>query len=157
VTPSIIKWARTKPATASTLNLQDTNESRTHSPSLSSQGTISRVWSTLSAITNQGRWKRQAGQKPARLVWTVRHPSLSRRYTPRDVSGPGGILPAEGLRDQAAAGKSLQLCPTLCDPTDGSPPGSSVPGILQARILEWAARDQENIPKLKAICPTTAS
>ena len=113
MTPSIIKWARTKPATASTLNLQDTNESRTHSPSLSSQGTISRVWSTLSAITNQGRWKRQAGQKPARLVWTVRHPSLSRRYTPRDVSGPGGILPVEGLRDQAAAGKSLQLCPTL--------------------------------------------
>ena len=113
MTPSIIKWARTKPATASTLNLQDTNESRTHFPSLSSQGTISRVWSTLSAITNQGRWKRQAGQKPARLVWTVRHPSLSRRYTPRDVSGPGGILPVEGLRDQAAAGKSLQLCPTL--------------------------------------------
>ena len=37
----------------------------------------------------------------------------------------------------AAAAKSLQLCPTLCDPRDGSPPGSSVPGILQARILEW--------------------
>ena len=80
--------------------------------------------------------KRQAGQKPARLVWRVRHPSLSRRYTPRDVSGPGGILPAEGLRDQAAGAKLLQLCPTLCDPTNGSPPGSSVPGILQARILE---------------------
>ena len=39
----------------------------------------------------------------------------------------------------AAAAKSLQSCPTLCDPTDGSPPGSSVPGILQARILEWVA------------------
>ena len=38
----------------------------------------------------------------------------------------------------AAAAKSLQLCPTLCDPTDGSPPGS-IPGILQARILEWVA------------------
>ena len=35
-----------------------------------------------------------------------------------------------------AAVKSLQLCPTLCDPIDGSPPGSSVPGILQARTLE---------------------
>ena len=35
-----------------------------------------------------------------------------------------------------AAAKSLHLCPTLCDPIDGSPPGSSVPGILQARILE---------------------
>ena len=39
----------------------------------------------------------------------------------------------------AAAAKSLQSCPTMCHPTDGSPPGSSVPGILQARILEWAA------------------
>ena len=39
----------------------------------------------------------------------------------------------------AAAAKLLQSCPTLCDPIDGSPPGSSVPGILQARILEWGA------------------
>ena len=39
----------------------------------------------------------------------------------------------------AAAAKSLQSCPTLCDPVDGSPPGSAVPGILQARTLEWAA------------------
>ena len=39
----------------------------------------------------------------------------------------------------AAAAKLLQSCPTLCDPTDGSPPGSSVPGILQARILKWVA------------------
>ena len=38
-----------------------------------------------------------------------------------------------------AAAKSLQLCPTLCDPIDGSPPGSPVPGILQARTLEWVA------------------
>ena len=38
-----------------------------------------------------------------------------------------------------AAAKSLQSCPTLCDPTDGSPPGSAVPGILQARTLEWVA------------------
>ena len=39
----------------------------------------------------------------------------------------------------AAAAKSLQLCLTLCDPIGGSPPGSPVPGILQARILEWVA------------------
>ena len=39
----------------------------------------------------------------------------------------------------AAAAKSLQSCLTLCDPIDGSLPGSSVPGILQARILEWVA------------------
>jgi len=39
----------------------------------------------------------------------------------------------------AAAAKSLQSCPTLCNPIDGSPPGSPVPGILQARALEWVA------------------
>ena len=39
----------------------------------------------------------------------------------------------------AAAAKSLQSCPTLCDPIDGSPPGSPDPGILQARTLEWVA------------------
>ena len=39
----------------------------------------------------------------------------------------------------AAAAKLLQSCPTLCNPTDGSPPGSSIPGILQARTLEWVA------------------
>ena len=39
----------------------------------------------------------------------------------------------------AATAKSLQLCPTLCDPIDGSPPGFPVPGILQARPLEWVA------------------
>ena len=39
----------------------------------------------------------------------------------------------------AAAAKLLQLCPTLCDPIDSSPPGSAIPGILQARTLEWVA------------------
>ena len=39
----------------------------------------------------------------------------------------------------AAAAKSLQSCPTQCDPIDGSPPGSLIPGILQARTLEWVA------------------
>ena len=43
------------------------------------------------------------------------------------------------ISSAAAAAKSLQLCLTLCDPIDGSPPGSSVPGILQARILGWVA------------------
>ena len=47
----------------------------------------------------------------------------------------------------AAAAKSLQLCLTLCDPTDGSPPGYPVPGILQARTLEWAAISFSNAGK----------
>ena len=43
------------------------------------------------------------------------------------------------IHTAAAAAKSLQLCPTLCDPIDGSPLGSPTPGILQARTLEWVA------------------
>ena len=49
----------------------------------------------------------------------------------------------------AAAAKSLQSCPTLCDPRDGSPPGSPVPGILQASILEWVAISFSNAWKWK--------
>ena len=48
------------------------------------------------------------------------------------------MLPVAGAA-AAAAAKSLQLCPTLCDLIDGSPPGSPVPGVLQARTLAWAA------------------
>ena len=44
----------------------------------------------------------------------------------------------------AAAAKSLQSCPTLCDPIDGSPPGSPIPGIVQARTLEWVATSFSN-------------
>ena len=44
----------------------------------------------------------------------------------------------------AAAAKSLQSCLTLCDPIDGSPPGSPIPGILQARTLEWVAISSSN-------------
>ena len=49
----------------------------------------------------------------------------------------------------ATAAKSLQSCPTLCDPIDGSLPGSSIPGILQARALEWAAISSSNASKWK--------
>ena len=68
------------------------------------------------------------------------------------IEEPGGLQSLEsqrvrhdlGIKQQqclaaAAATKSLQSCLTLCDPTDGSPPGSPIPGILQARILEWGA------------------
>ena len=48
------------------------------------------------------------------------------------------------LLHAAAAAKSLQSCPTVCDPMDGSPPGSSVHGILKARILEWVAMPFSN-------------
>ena len=51
----------------------------------------------------------------------------------------------EGFDESAAAAaKSLQSCLTLCNPIDGSPPGSAIPGILQARILEWVAISSSN-------------
>ena len=75
--------------------------------------------------------------KTALPMQGARIPSLIReldtRVTTNDRSCRNQDLAA------AAAAKSLQLCPTLCDPIDSSPPGSPVPGILQARTLEWAA------------------
>ena len=69
--------------------------------------------------------------------------------SPRDIPDPGikprlafqadSLLYAVVVAAAAAAAKSLQSCLTLCDPIDGSPPGSPVPGILQARTLEWVA------------------
>ena len=62
-----------------------------------------------------------------------------------------------GRQYAATAAKSLQSCPTLCDPIDGSPPGSPVPGILQARILEWVAISFSNAwrwkVKVKSLSP----
>ena len=53
----------------------------------------------------------------------------------------------------AAAAKLLQSCPTLCDPIDGSPPGSPIPGILQARTLEWVAISKVSIQPEKPVKP----
>ena len=49
----------------------------------------------------------------------------------------GGLMASR--HTATVAGKLLQLCPTLCDPLDGSPPGSAIPGIFQARTLEWVS------------------
>ena len=57
----------------------------------------------------------------------------------RDVRHSKAFMTVFTTITATAAAKSLQSCPTLCDPIDGSPPGSPVPGILQARTLEWIA------------------
>ena len=64
-------------------------------------------------------------------------PALEADSLPLEPLGKPSILSAAAAA--AAAAKSLQLCPTLCDPIDDSPPGCPVPGILQARTLEWVA------------------
>ena len=61
------------------------------------------------------------------------------RTTPTFIELPNAKFLDVLLDKKTAAAKSLQSCPTLCDPIDNSPPGSPVPGILQARILEWVA------------------
>ena len=71
---------------------------------------------------------------------TPTHPGIK----PRSPALQTDSLPSEppgkrSTHSAAAAAKSLQSCLTLCDPIDGSPPGSAVPGILQARTLEWVA------------------
>ena len=61
------------------------------------------------------------------------------------ASASASVLPMNAAG--AAAAKSLQSCPTLCDPIDSSPPGSPIPGILQARTLEWVAISFSNAGK----------
>ena len=65
------------------------------------------------------------------------------------MSSVQGIPTLETFQFYAAAAKSLQSCPTLWDPIDGSPPGFPVPGILQARTLEWVAISFSNAWKWK--------
>ena len=84
--------------------------------------------------------------------WTAVHQALLSMGFPRQENWSGLSFPPPGNRPHpetepaspvfpasaaAAAAKLLQSCPTLCNPIDGSPPGSPVPGILQARTLEW--------------------
>ena len=69
---------------------------------------------------------------------------MERREPFHTVGGEVNWYSHYGESTAAAAAKSLQLCPTLCDPTDGSPLGSPVPGILQARTLEWVAISVSN-------------
>ena len=70
-------------------------------------------------------------------------------YTPGNFSKCENRIKTFLKKAAAAAAKSLQSCLTLCDPIDGSPPGSPVPGILQARTLEWVANSFSNAWKWK--------
>ena len=73
-------------------------------------------------------------------------------HTLSHVPCAGGCLPTQIFLQHmvcSAAAKSLQSCPTLCDPIDGSPPGSPIPGILLARTLEWVAISFSNAWKWK--------
>ena len=79
-------------------------------------------------------------------------------HTPFPTPGCPPSVPTPSLSDTpAAAAKSRQLCPTLCDPIDGSPPGSPVPGILQTRTLEWGCHFLLQCAKVKSESEVTQS
>ena len=79
-------------------------------------------------------------------LFSLPGPGASPCFPRRAAARPFALIPAAAA---ATAAKSLQSCPTLCNPIDGSPPGSPVPGILQARTLEWVAINFSNTWKWK--------
>ena len=85
--------------------------------------------------------------------WAIVH-GVAKSWTCLETKPPHDHVntlpePLPRLSKRPAAAKSLQSCPTLCDPIDGSPPGSAVPRILQARILEWVPISFSNAWKRK--------
>ena len=89
----------------------------------------------------QETWVRSLGwEDPLEKGMATRSSILAWRiHGQRSLVGYSPQSHRVGHAAAAAAAASLQSCPTLCDPTDGSPPGSPIPGILQARTLEWVA------------------
>ena len=102
-----------------------------------------RFYMTVISLEMLETWVWSLGQKYPLEKETATHSSVLAWETPWTRES-GRIQSAA-----AAAAKLLQSCPTLCDPIDGSPPGSPVPGILQARTLEWAAISFSNAWKWK--------
>ena len=85
-----------------------------------------------------------------RVSWTMCIPlSILKKYHLSMRAVNWNTCQTSNYSKAAAAAKLLQLCPTLCDPIDGSPPGSPVPGILQERTLEWIAISFSNARKWK--------
>ena len=82
-------------------------------------------------------------------LWTAAYQAPPSMGFSRQEYWSGMPSPSPVTPSAAAAAKSLQSCPTLCDPLDSSPPGLSIPGILQARTLEWVAISFSNAWKWK--------
>ena len=95
------------------------------------------TWGLPDSAKQKGTWGREQGR--AHYL----PPQTQRNCPSRVTSSVFVYYPA------AAAAKSFQSCPTLCDPRDGSPSGSTIPGILQARTLEWIAISFSNAGKWK--------
>ena len=100
------------------------------------------VQGTLKSLLQHHSSKASILQRSAFFIVQLSHPYMT---TGRTIALTRQIFVGKvmsllfNMLSDAAATRSLQLCPTLCNPIDGSPPGSPVPGILQARTLEWVA------------------
>ena len=104
----------------------------------------------------EGRWWTSLFRHPAVVSlqvvltsWLGYRPKIFNIFSLSFLNNSCNILTLYLTRLAAAAAKLLQSCPTLCNPIDGSPPGSHVPGILQAIILEWVAISFSNAWKWK--------
>ena len=106
-------------------------------------GLISFVQGTLKILLQYHSSKASSLQCSAFLMVQLSHPYMTTgktiALTRRTFVGKVMSLLLNMLSDAVAAAKSLQACPTLCYPTEGNPPSSPIPGILQARILKWVA------------------
>ena len=107
-------------------------------PTLRPHGLYS-PWNSLGQNTGVGSLSLLQGIFPTQGS----NPGLLHRRKILDQLSKGSLEHQDAAADAAAA-KSLQLCLTLCDTIDSSPPGSPVPGILQARVLEWVAISYSN-------------
>ena len=83
--------------------------------------------------------EKQKGKRQEKKKWYRSDPVPKEKPRKKMIFQKKTKEMSNSVKSAAAAAKSLQSCPTLCDPIDGSPPGSPVPGILQARTLEWVA------------------
>ena len=107
-------------------------------------------WQEISAASKN--WCREMHCSLVTKDTTVEHIFGTHLQFPKPLGGSVRVVfvsKENSTKPLAAAAKSLQSCPTLCDPIDGSQPGSPVPGILQARTLEWAAISFSNARKWK--------
>ena len=102
-------------------------------------------------FSRQEHWSGLSFPSPGHLPNQGSNPTLSPALQADSLLLSHRGNPLIGAAAAAAAdAKSLQSCPILCDPIDGSPPGSSIPGILQARTLQWVAISFSNAWKWKA-------
>ena len=104
------------------------------------------IWGSVKQIVRKAWFERllRQIQESLELDW-MRKRKMSKTLLKFEPPCLERLCTISLLNEYTATAKPLQSCPTLCDPIDGSPPGSAVPGILQARTLEWAAISFSNV------------